>query len=49
MAINNAELYQAAALYKLVVQEMNTNLIPYGYSIPVFDINNINTTIYETV
>lgn len=41
--------YPEDATYKLITQPMDKDIIPYGYSIPVFDINSITLIINETV
>ena len=41
--------YPTDAMYKLVVQGLTTNLIPFGYAIPIFESDSINVVVDETV
>ena len=49
ITIDGTPDYPAEAMYKLIVQGLTTNLIPYGYTIPIFESDNINITVNEVV
>ena len=49
ITIDGTPDYPTDAMYKLVVQGLTTNLIPFGYAIPIFESDSINVLVDETV
>ena len=49
ITIDGTTDYPENAMYKLIVQGLTTNLVPYGYAIPIFESDTINVTVDETV
>lgn len=49
ITIDGTPDYPTDAMYKLVVQGLTTNLIPFGYAIPIFESDSINVVVDETV
>lgn len=49
ITIDGTVYYPTDAMYKLTVQGLTTNLVPYGYAIPIFESDSINVIVDETV